>query len=168
MTRIDRYLLVLYFRILVICLASITSLFIVIHFFGSMDDFDRLPRQRKESLLWVVIEYSQPFTLTVFERLSSLLALLALLFTVAWLNKTNELTALLAAGIPKRRIVKPLMIASVLVILATAALRETAIPRYQDQLDRNPGDLTGQLPRPIRPAFDHELVCLIKEGICFS
>jgi len=162
MTRIDRYLLLLYFRILVICLTSVISLFVIIHYFGSMNDFERLAQQRKEPLVWILFHYYRPFALSVFERLSSLTALLALVFTVAWLNKTNELTALLAAGISKRRVVRPLLMASAVIIFGTAFLRETVIPQYQDHLDRKPGDLTGQLPRPIRPAFDHETVCLIQ------
>jgi lipopolysaccharide export system permease protein len=162
MTRIDRYILLLYSRILMICLSSIIGLLIIIHFFGSMNDFNRLAEQRKEPMIWLLFNYYRPFAISVFERLGSLMALLALLFTVAWLNKTNELTALLAAGISKRRVVKPLLMASAVVIFGTAVLRETVIPQYQDHLDRKPGDLTGQLPRPIRPAFDHQSMSLIQ------
>jgi lipopolysaccharide export system permease protein len=162
MTRIDRYLLFLYGRILVICFASIASLFIVIHLFGSLGDFDRVAQQGDESLLTAAFDYYQPFTLSLFERLSSLLALLALLFTIGWLNRTNELTALLAAGITKRRVIRPLLIASAGVIFTAVILRETVIPRFQDHLDRKPGDLTGETPRPIRPAFDPQTMCLIQ------
>lgn len=162
MTRIDRYLLTLYFRILFICLASITSLFIVIHYFSNMDGFERLADKGSASPWSVAVSYYKPFALTIFEQLSALMALLALLFTVAWLNKTNELTALLAAGVTKRRIVRPLLIASLSILLGAALLRETAIPLFQDQLDRKPADLTGQLPRPLRPAFDPQTVCLIQ------
>jgi lipopolysaccharide export system permease protein len=162
MTRIDRYLLQLYFRILLICFSSIAGLFIVIHLFGSLGDFDRFAEQNESSLLSIALDFYQPFTLSLFERLSSLLALLSLLFTVGWLNRTNELTALLAAGITKRRVLRPLLLASALVILSAVILRETVIPHYQDQLDRKPKDLTGQNPRPIRPAFDPQTSCLIQ------
>jgi lipopolysaccharide export system permease protein len=162
MTRIDRYLLFLYGRILFICFASIASLFVVIHLFGSLGDFDRIAQQDNESMLSAAFEYYRPFTLSLFERLSSLLALLALLFTIGWLNRTNELTALLAAGVTKSRVVRPLLMASAGVILTAVILRETIIPRFQDHLDRKPGDLTGEYPRPIRPAFDPQTMCLIQ------
>ena len=117
---------------------------------------------RKRALIWVVLEYYGPYLLSFFERLSGLLALLSLLFVVAWLNKTNEFTALLSAGIPKRRIVRPLMLASAFVILGASALREFSIPHYQDRLDRNPQDLTGDLPRPMRPTFEHQAMALFQ------
>ncbi|MFN3190679.1 MAG: LptF/LptG family permease [Aureliella sp.] len=154
MTRIDRYLLFLYLRVLCICFCSLAGLLIVVLFFTNLDEFQRFAEQTNRSLLTVVAAYYGPFLLSFFERLSGLLALLALLFVVAWLNKTNEFTAMMAAGVTKRRVVRPLLLASGVVILGAAAAREWAIPQYQDQLDRNPQDLTGELPRQMKPTFE--------------
>ena len=160
MTKIDRYLLFLYFRVLVICFATVCGLMIVIHIFTNLDEFLTYSKQTGGSVLQVMLDYYGPYTVYIFERLSAMLALLALLFVIAWLNKTNELTALLAAGVTKRRVVRPLMIASAIVILSAAAAREFAIPRFQDRLDRNPQDLVG--PRTMRPTFDPDAVALIQ------
>jgi len=162
MTQIDRYLLFLYFRVLLICFASVSGLLIVVHIFSNLDEFVRFSEQNSSSLLSVLIDYYGPYTLSIYERLSGLLALLALLFTIAWLNKTNEFTALMAAGVTKRRVIRPLLAASLVVILAAAAARELAIPKYQDRLDRNPQDLTGELPRPIRPTYDPDASVLLQ------
>lgn len=162
MTRIDRYLLFLYIRVLTICFCSLSGLLVVVLFFTNLDEFIRFAEQTDRTLVRVVAEYYGPYLLSFFERLSGLLALLALLFVVAWLNKTNEFTALLAAGITKRRVVRPLMIASAVVILSAAAIREFAIPKYQDRLDRNPQDLTGDLPRPMKPTFVPEAEALFQ------
>ncbi len=160
MTKIDRYLLFLYFRVLVICFATVCGLMIVIHIFTNLDEFLTYSKQTGGSVLQVMLDYYGPYTLYIFERLSAMLALLALLFVIAWLNKTNEFTALLAAGVTKRRVVRPLMIASTIVILSAAAAREFAIPKFQDRLDRNPQDLVG--PRTMRPTFDPDAVALIQ------
>lgn len=162
MTKIDRYLLILYLRVLVICFTTVAGLLIVIHVFTNLDEFLRYSEKTQGNLAQVMVEYYGPYTLSIFERLSAMLAMLALLFVIAWLNKTNELTALLAAGVTKRRVLKPLLIASVVVILSAVGLRELAIPRYQDRLDRNPQDLTGEMPRPIRPTFDTNAVALLQ------
>jgi lipopolysaccharide export system permease protein len=161
-TRIDRYLLFLYFRVLVICFASISGLLIVIHIFSNLDNFNRHSAESQLSLPEIFIEYYGPYTLSIFERLSALLALLAFLFTLGWLNKTNELTALLAAGVTKRRVLRPLWLASLSVIVVAVLARELAIPIYQDRLDRSPQDLTGDFPRPIRPAYDPASFALIQ------
>ena len=160
MTRIDRYLLFLYFRVLVICFATVTGLLIVIHVFNNIDEFLRYAQDSNSSVIRVMSNYYGPYALYIFDRLSALLALLALLFVIAWLNKTNEFTALLSAGVSKRRVVRPLLIASAVVILGAAAAREWAIPRFQDRLDRNPQDLVG--PRALRPTFDPDAVALIQ------
>lgn len=162
MTRIDRYLLVLYFRVLAICFCSLSGLLIVVLFFTNLDEFIRFAEQTNRSLIQVVAEYYGPYLLSFFERLSGLLALLALLFVVAWLNKTNEFTALMAAGISKRRVIRPLLFASAFVILTAVSVREFAIPQYQDRLDRNPQDLTGELPRPMRPTFEPDAEALFQ------
>lgn len=160
MTRIDRYLLFLYFRVLVICFTTVAGLMIVIHVFNNLDEFLRYSQDSNSSVFKVMSNYYGPYALYIFERLSALLALLSLLFVIAWLNKTNEFTALLSAGVTKRRVVRPLLIASAVVILGAAAAREWAIPLFQDRLDRNPQDLVG--PRALRPTFDPDAVALIQ------
>lgn len=156
MTRIDRYLLMIYFRVLTICFLSISGLLIIVHVFNNLTEFIEYGNEQ-HGMLRVLLEYYGPYTLTIFERLSGLLALLALLFAISWIYRTNELTALLAAGITKRRVMRPLMIASVCVIGSAALAREFWIPLYQDRLDRKPQDLKGDLPRPVRPTPDRGL-----------
>lgn len=156
MTRIDRYLLLIYFRVLTICFMSLSGLLIIVHVFNNLTEFIEYGKQQ-DSLIRVLIEYYGPYTLSIFERLSGLLALMALLFVITWIYRTNEFTALMAAGVTKRRVVRPLLIASACVIGVAALSREFWIPLYQDRLDRRPQDLAGDLPRPIRPTPDRAL-----------
>ena len=162
MTRIDRYLVFLYLRVLLICFLSVSGLLIVVHVFSNLDEFLRYAELGGNSVPFVLVDYYGPYMISIFEQLSGLLALLAMLFVIAWLNKTNEFTALLASGIPKRRVVRTLLIASAGVILLAVAMREFAVPAFQDRLDRNPQDLTGELPRPMRPTYDPRSFSLIQ------
>lgn len=160
MTRIDRYLLFLYLRVLVICFTSLTGLLIVVQVFSNLDEFIRFAKLQDQSLIKVLIDYYGPSTLTIFDQLSGLIALLALLFVIAWLYRTNEFTALMAAGVTKWRVARPLLIASAGVVLGAVLLREVAIPHFQDKLDRSPQDLSGEVARPIKPVFDHRTSAL--------
>ncbi len=99
MTRIDRYLLVIYFRVLLICFASIAGLMIIVHLFTNLTEFIEYGQQQ-QSIVKVLFEYYGPYTLTLFDSLSGLLALMAILFAITWINRTNELTALLARASP--------------------------------------------------------------------
>ncbi len=161
MTRIDRYLLFLYFRVLLICYASLTGLLIVVQVFGSLDEFARSALKEKTSLLAVLIDFFGPNAVATFERLSGLFALLAFLFVIAWLYRTNEFTALMAAGVTKWRVIRPLLLASAFVIFGAATLRELVIPNFQDKLDRSPQDLTGEVNRPVKPNYDRRAGILI-------
>lgn len=161
MTRIDRYLLFLYARILLICFASLTGLLIVVQVFSNLDEFMRYAEKRGQSLAEVLFNYYGPYALATFERLSGLFAMLALLFVVAWLYRTNEFTALMAAGVTKWRVIRPLLIASAFVIFGASALREFVIPAFQDKLDSNPQDLTGEVARLVKPMVDNRAGVLI-------
>lgn len=135
---------------------------IVVQVFTNLDEFIRYAEQTGRSLTLVLANHFAPYVVLMFERLSGLLALLAILFVIAWLNKTNEFTALLAAGVTKKRAVKPLLFASAVVVLGAVATREFVIPTYQDHLDRTPQDLTGDLYRQARPQYDERASVLIQ------
>ncbi|GIW99174.1 MAG: hypothetical protein KatS3mg111_2507 [Pirellulaceae bacterium] len=161
-TRIDRYMFWMYLRILTICFLSLCGLVIVVHVFSNLDEFLDFAKQQQRSVVQVLFEYYGPFTLTIFDRLCGTLGLLALMFVIAAMHRSNELTCLMAAGIPKRRLVRPLLVATAGLILLATGLRELAIPRYQDRLDRNPQDLSGNYPRQIKPTYDPQLSALIQ------
>ena len=65
------------------------------------------------------------------------------MFTVAWIQRHNEMTALMAAGVSRIRVIKPLIIAAVSICLLAAINREVLIPRFREELTRKPQDLIG-------------------------
>jgi lipopolysaccharide export system permease protein len=160
MTRIDRYILGLYIRILLICFASLAGLLILIHIFANLDEFAEYSRLKKNALI-AFASYYGPFLLSVFDRLSGLLGLTTVLFVVAWLYRTNELTAIQAAGISKRRVMRSLLVASVLLFTFAAVSRELIIPRFAGVIGKDFKDLVGESPHQIRPIFDEEYGMLI-------
>jgi lipopolysaccharide export system permease protein len=155
MTMIDRYLIWLYIRVLLLSFSSLAGLLVIINLFSNLDDFIEYGK-REGNLSGILVQYYAPFLLSIFERLCGLLSMMAVLFVVAWLYRTNEFTALLAAGISKGRVVRPLLVGSIAVITLAAVSREAIIPKYQDILDRKPQDLNPQLPRLLKPDFDRE------------
>lgn len=161
MTQIDRYLLIIYFRVLAICFFSITGLIVIVQLFNNLTEFME-HGEKEKGLLMVLVNYFGPYVLTLFDQLSGLLTLMAVLFAITWINRTNELTALLAAGITKRRILRPLMIASAGVIGVAALVREIWIPQFQDRLECNPQDLKSDVTRTVRATHDPKLCVLLE------
>jgi lipopolysaccharide export system permease protein len=152
---IDRYLLRQFIKAFMVFFVSLTGLYIVIDAFGNLDEFISYGEQQG-SLLAVLIEYYGARALTFFDLTSGVLMLVAAMFTVTWLQRSQEMTALMAAGISKGRIVAPILVAVAVVSVLAALNREFLIPRYQDKLSRNAQDWMGENARPVHPRYDVE------------
>lgn len=150
---LDRYLLRQFIQIFVICFLSLTGLYVVIDAFSHLDNFTAYAEQHG-SLLGVLGEYYGYRALGFFDRTSGILAMLAAMFTVTWLQRHHELTAMLAAGVSKTRVIKPLVIAAIAISLASMANREFLIPEIRDQLTRDIKDLSGSRSRELEARFD--------------
>lgn len=160
MLTFDRYLLRLFTKVLVVCFISITGLYIVVDAFTNLDEFMGYGRQ-EGSVLAVLSEYYSAQLPWFFDRISGVLTLIAAVFAVTWLQRTRELTALLAAGIPQHRIIRPLIAAAVAVSLIAAANRELTIPALRGKLMRNAQDWRGERPKRVEPVRDNQTDILI-------
>ena len=153
MTRIDRYILVLFLRTVLICFCSLAGIFIVFHAFTSMDDLLRRG-QTEGGLVPVVIRYYGPYMLLLFDWTGAIIALMAFLFTIGWLRRTGELTAILSAGISHGRIFRPILIASLVLIVVQLVNRELVLPTYRDVLTMKAKDIAGENEQPILAQYD--------------
>jgi len=129
MTKIDRYLLFLYFRVFLICFLTLSGLLVVIEVFTNLDEMIAYGKVRGSFALGLA-EYFCPKMISIYDKMCGLLTLLAMMFVVAWLYRTHEMTALLAAGISKGRVIRPLLIMSAVLILIAAGTREFLIPQF--------------------------------------
>lgn len=150
---IDRYLLRQYVQIFVICFVSLAGLYMVIDAFGRLDDFSRAGGSFSESALSAARYYALQ-SLNFFNRTSGILAMIAAMFTVTWIQRHNELTALLAAGLPRLRVLRPVIIASIVIALGAAAVRELVIPPLRHELSLDSKDLAGEQAVPLKSRHD--------------
>ncbi|MHB8969680.1 MAG: LptF/LptG family permease [Pirellulaceae bacterium] len=160
MTIFDRYLLRMFVKVLVVSFLSLTGLYVIIDLFGNLEEFISYA-EREGSLLAVLGDYYGARVLSFFDRISGLLALIAAIFTITWLQRTNELMAVTAAGIPKVRIVRPLIIGTAFVAILAAASREIALPQVRDKLSRNAQDWLGENSAQLTPRRDNQTRILL-------
>ena len=151
---IDRYLLKQFLKSFGICFFSLAGLFVVIDLFANLDEFLAAGDQYG-STLSLVSKYYCYRTLMFFDRTVGILTLLAAMFTLAWLQRHSEMTALMAAGISKGRIIRTIVIAVAVISLGAAASREIVIPSIRQHLAINAKDLKSGVAKDIRPRFDH-------------
>jgi len=153
MTRIDRYILFLFLRVVVICFCCLIGLLVVVHAFTNLDEFIAFGKARG-SILRALAEYYGPYSIALLDKFGAMLALMAMMFVVSWLKRTNELTSMMAAGISPRRILIYPIIASGVFFAALAVNREWVIPQYEEMLGKNPQDLSEGHMRPVKPTYD--------------
>ena len=160
MTRIDRYILFLFVRVLIICFSCMVGLLVVVHAFSNLDELIAYGKLRGSVPLGL-LEYYGPFSLALLDRFGGVLALFAIMFVVSWLKRTNELTVLMAAGISPRRILGYPLAASIVLFIGIAINREIAIPKFEEMLGKNPQDLSVAHLRSLKPAYDAKYGVLI-------
>ena len=154
MAIIDRYIISGFLKIFLICFFSFSGLFVVVDAFTNLEEF--LEMGKEGGLPNVIVAYYGPRLLQFFDRTAPLIALVAAIFTVAFMQRSNELTAIAAGGISKSRIAKPLLLTTLAIILLMTFNREALLPLFRSHLAMQPQDLAKGLGRSIIPTVDHE------------
>lgn len=151
MTTLDRLLFGSYVRSYLIVLSSLLSLYIVIDLFMNLDDFTKgtLAESARH-----IVNYYAAHVAKIFDLLSGFLTLAAALFTVAWMQRSNELLPQLSAGVSTRRAVRPLLIGCALTLALGPLNQEFVIPAVSADLLKPRDDPNLTRAVPVTGAFD--------------
>ncbi len=153
MTIIDRYLLRQYLQNFVICFLSLLGVYVIFDAFTNLEAFMSVAKGL--ALIKLIAAYYSVQSLFFFDRASALLVLMAAMFTMAWIQRHHEMTALMSAGISRIRVVAPVLAVSVVIVLLAVVNREIAIPRLKDQLAKRPTDLKGNVVEEMQSQYDY-------------
>ncbi len=158
MAIIDRFLLRQFFWVFCILFCSLLGLYVVA---DSVNNFEELSSYGKQNggMLGVLGEYYGYRSFAFFDQSSPLLILVAAMFTVAAFRRHNEMTALVAAGISKARVVRPIILATIVLALLAAANRELLLPSIRENLGFNAQDLVKE--QAFQPMYDNGTDILI-------
>jgi len=159
-TIIDRYMLRQFVQVLLICFLSLTGLYIVIDAFGHLDHFVDYS-EKHGSLLATLLGYYSYRAIAFFDRTSGVLTLVAVMFTVTWIQRHQEMTALLAAGISRVRVLRPVLLGAIAVSLAAAANREIVMPSIRQHLAVDSKNLGGDRESIMQSRFDSQTDILL-------
>lgn len=153
LTIIDRYMLRQFAQVLVICFLSLIGLYIVIDAFGHLDHFVDYAEDHG-NLLGVLAGYYAYRGIAFFDRTSGILTLIAVMFTVTWIQRHHEMTALLAAGVTRLRVLRPVLVVAIGMSLAAAANRELVMPSIRQHLATDSKNLGGKQQTLTQSRFD--------------
>ncbi len=143
MKLIDRYILRAFFTNYVIALAVMIGIYVVLDLFVNLDEFTKSSPSFAVVIRNIINFYGWNLFL-YFSQLSGVIVLVAACFTLGRFLRTNELTAILAAGTSLYRVAAPLIIAGLGFNLLWVFNQELIIPRIADKLARRHDDIDGR------------------------
>ncbi|AWM36112.1 putative permease YjgP/YjgQ family protein [Gemmata obscuriglobus] len=153
MTAIDRMFLWTFFRSYIIVLISLVGLFIVIDLFTHLDAFVNKPGGFVASARHITYYYGNRVP-EYFDLFGNFVTLIAGAFTVAWMQRNNELLPLLSAGVPTRRAIRPVFLGAAVTLALGPLNQEFLIPEVADALTSQRDDPDQAKAQSLMGAYD--------------
>jgi lipopolysaccharide export system permease protein len=123
----------------VICFIALVGLYVVIDAFENIDEFAKISDGTLDLFRKMGHYYLIKMSL-FYDRLCGVITMMAAIFTVTWMQRNNELLAMLAAGISTPRIIRPVLIAAVIVSFVAVLNQELIMPPIAEELQKRPDD----------------------------
>ena len=145
---LDRYVLTSFLKNYLISFMVLIGMYVVLDMVFNFDEIAEVKSGASvggtDSLLLVLRNIADYYFYQIFlffVHLSGIIPVVAAAFTLMRLSRFNELTAVLAAGVPLLRVAAPIIIASVVLNALLIVDQELVIPRMIPQLSRSHDDM---------------------------
>ena len=150
---IDWLLIKGYVKSYLVCLVSLLSLYVVIDMFMNLDEFTAHHHGLRSVAEHIAAFYGYRIP-KFFDQLCEPIVLLSAMFTVALMQRSNELLPLLSAGVSTRRVVLPVLVSAWLMLSLAVANCELLIPRIAAKLSLERDDPDGGKELWVRGAYE--------------
>ena len=127
MRTLDRYVIRSFLWSAVMLFVAIMALRVVVDLFFNIDEFVEQERTFGELVAHLGTYYGY-HSLVYFAELGGLIIVIAAAYTIARMNHTNELTAMLASGVSLHRVILPMIVAAMGMGALVVLDRELLIP----------------------------------------
>jgi lipopolysaccharide export system permease protein len=142
-----------YLRNYAIVFICLMTLYVILDLFTNLNDFANNKNGFGSVVLHIVGYYSVQTTV-IFNALCEAITLLAAAFTIAWMQRSNELLPQLSAGVPTQRVIRPVLLGVVLTSALGPVNTEILIPRVADMLTVPRDDPQRLKPTQVRGSYD--------------
>ncbi len=122
-----------------ICFTALVGLYVVIDAFSNLDEFEEWA-DSTPLLFYNMGRYYLIRMSLIYDQIGGIITMMAAIFTVTWMQKNNELLAMLAAGISTQRIIRPVLISAVLMSGLAVVNQEYIMPPLAEELQRTQDD----------------------------
>ena len=134
---LDRYVLLSFLRDYLISFLVLIGTYIVLDMviaFDELFEFRGVQQLSSFDVAWAIADYYFHQAFLIFVHLSGVIPVVAAAFTLIRMSRFNELSAILAAGVPLLRVAAPILIATVALQVLLAVDQEVIIPRMVAKL----------------------------------
>jgi lipopolysaccharide export LptBFGC system permease protein LptF len=153
MKTLDRYVIRTFLWSALMLLAALLALRIVSDLFLNMDEFMEDKSPFVETVARIAGYYVYQ-SLMYFSELGGTVIVAAAAFTMARMNHTNELTAMLASGVSLHRVIMPMVVSAILLGGLITVDRELLIPANAEHLLRSRDEAKEVKKFPVYTAPD--------------
>jgi lipopolysaccharide export system permease protein len=160
---LDAYILKSFLKNWAISFMVLVGMYMVLDMVFNFDDLVRIKPGETAStggtifgVLYNVADFYFFQSFLFFNHLSGIIPVVAAAFTLMRLSRFNELTAVMAAGVPLLRVAMPIILAGVVLNALVIVNQELIIPNISTKLSRSRDDIYGGNPEqfPIRAMQD--------------
>jgi len=135
---LDRYIVRSFLYSAALWFLVLMAMRIITDLFINLDEFI----EQKETFAAIASYYGYQ-SFAYFSQLGGVIIVAAATFTLAMMNHTNELAAMLASGVSLHRVIWPIILCAMLLGGLIVADQELVIPRFGDKLARSRDDVAG-------------------------
>jgi len=153
MNTLDRYVVRNFLYSYLLCFLVMIGLRVTADLFINMDEFAELNLAWAERMSHVG-SYYLCNSLVYFRELAGVILVAGAGFSLARMNHTNELTAILASGVSLHRVLLPIALVAVALSMLSVVNQELLIPRVKHSLVRDRDDVPGTESFEVRPITD--------------
>lgn len=164
MNTIDRYIARTFLSSYLILLIIGVGLYISSDVIVNLDEYTEEGMSALDSLGKIADYHGHRLPL-YFQQLGGVMMAIAAGFTFAILLRGNELTPLIASGVPLQRLLVPVMLCSIGLVALWLINTEVVIPRYATQIARRIGDLDDSGAQAVRCVRDDRNAILIADEL---
>ncbi|MCK4340532.1 MAG: LptF/LptG family permease [Phycisphaerae bacterium] len=141
MITIDRYLVKTFLSSYVLLMLIGIALYVFSDVIVNLDEFTEDPDLTATGVLLKIADFHGYRMPLYFHQLGGVTMAIAASFTFALLLRNNELTPLVAAGVPLQRLAVPVILSSVVLVVLWFVNSELIVPAYAAKIVRHYDDL---------------------------
>lgn len=165
MTTIDRYVTRTFLSSYLVLLLVGVGLYVFCDVLANLDEFTENRALSAGEVLRNMADYYGHNLPLYYQQLGGVMMTIAASFTFAMMLRNNELTTLVAAGMPLQRLAMPVLVCSVVLVALWMANGELIVPRFADKIVRHHDDLNDTRQVDVRCVRDDHNAILVAQEL---